>query len=255
MNSAACRTLRRSGWISGEVNFGSDLWSLAVMLYEMATGMQPYQAESTERLERMIRSRIAPPPAPDPCPEPLRRILMKAMAPDPECRYQSAQEFAADLEAFRSGAPVRAVSEDLDATRRTTRPREEEASDETRRTTRPRSPRTMPRGRRSPGRPLPPPSVRARPSARFMRTVAILALASFLYGAWVLTSDYFLYQHGQQLAREIEAEQLTDLDQIWTKWTELSKGNPSSLLLHGPRKVVKQKFVAAADHVIDTLSQ
>ena len=67
-----------------------------------------------------------------------------------------------------------------------------------------------------------------------------------------LTSDYFLYQHGQQLAREIEAEQLTDLDQIWTKWTELSKGNPSSLLLHGPRKVVKQKFVAAADHVIDT---
>ena len=73
-----------------------------------------------------------------------------------------------------------------------------------------------------------------------------------LYGGWVLTSDYLLYQHGQQLAREIEAEQLTDLDQIWTKWTELSKGNPSSFLLHGPRKVVKQKFVAAADHVIDT---
>ncbi len=78
----------------GEVNFGSDLWSLAVMLYEMVTGMQPYQAENTERLERMIRSRIAPPPAPDPCPEALRRIMIKAMAPDPDARYQSAREFA-----------------------------------------------------------------------------------------------------------------------------------------------------------------
>src|ERR1043166_4402923 len=35
---------------TGEVNFGSDIWSLAVMLYEMLTGMQPYHAETTERL-------------------------------------------------------------------------------------------------------------------------------------------------------------------------------------------------------------
>ena len=71
----------------------------------------------------MIRSRIPPPPAPDPCPEPLRRILQKAMAPDPEMRYQSAQEFGDDLVAFRAGGPVRAALEDLDATRRTYRRR------------------------------------------------------------------------------------------------------------------------------------
>ena len=34
---------------SGEVNAGSDLWSLAVMLYEMVTGLRPYEADSTER--------------------------------------------------------------------------------------------------------------------------------------------------------------------------------------------------------------
>ena len=122
---------------SGDVNVGSDLWSLAVMLYEMVTGLQPYQAGNTEWLERMIRSRIAPPPAPDPCPEPLRRILIKAMAPNPSLRYPSAREFAADLEAFQGGTAVAAVSEDLDATRRTFRPGEDAAGedlDATRRT-------------------------------------------------------------------------------------------------------------------------
>jgi serine/threonine protein kinase len=240
----------------GEVNVGSDLWSLAVMLYEMVTGMQPYQAENTERLERMIRSGIAPPAAPDPVPEPLRRILIKAMAPDPALRYPSAAGFGADLEAFRSGAPVAAVSEDLDATRRTVRPRDQDHRDqehgdqesggETRRTTRPGDPADGTRHTKAPA------TARRGAYGTAIRVVACLALASFLYGIWLLASDYLLYQHGQQLARDIEAEQLTDLDRIWARWTELSKDNDSSLLLHGPRKVVKQKFVAAADHVIDT---
>lgn len=241
----------------GEVNVGSDLWSLAVMLYEMVTGMQPYHAENTERLERMIRSRIAPPPAPDPCPEPLRRILIKAMAPDPERRYPSAREFGRDLEAFQAGSPVAAASEDMDATRRTSRPGiagdetrrtgaiESDAESETRRTTRPGESGAPPKAKLLGG----------PPSATYvlaMRVLVGLLLASVLYGGWTVASNYLLYQHGQQLEREVQGEQLTDLDQIWAKWTELSKSNPSSYLLYGPRKVVKQKFVAAADHVIDT---
>ena len=107
---------------SGDVNVHSDLWSLAVMLYEMVTGLQPYHAETTERLERMIRSRIPPPPAPDPCPEPLRRILMKAMSPDPELRYQSAARFRRrPAPRFAPAARCAPPMEDLDATRRTSR--------------------------------------------------------------------------------------------------------------------------------------
>src|SRR5215471_10612230 len=122
----------------GQVDFHADLWALAVVLYEMATGLPPYQADTTERLERMIRSLIPPPPAPDPCPEALRRILIKAMMPEPELRYASAREFADELIMFRTGGPVRAVTEDLDATRRTFRRDTEEtrraAGDDTRRT-------------------------------------------------------------------------------------------------------------------------
>ena len=105
---------------SGDVDRTSDLWSVGVVLYEMITGLQPYQAATTERLERMIRSRIPPPPAPDPCPEPLRRILMKSLASDPEQRYQSAADLAADLIRFRGGGAVLAQVEDAhEATRRT----------------------------------------------------------------------------------------------------------------------------------------
>ncbi|HXK06493.1 MAG TPA: serine/threonine-protein kinase [Verrucomicrobiae bacterium] len=235
---------------TGDVNFGSDLWSLAVMLYEMVTGMQPYKADTTERLERMIRSRIPPPPAPDPCPEPLRRILIKSMAPDPHARYQSAAGLAGDLEAFRAGGPVAAMDageEDPDATRRTA-PRAEEVSVETRRTAHPQAPsaRDTDETRRRPLR---------KPRSAFgtaMRVIVALVAISLGYCIWLGASDYLLYQHGQELARDIETEQLTDPDQIWTKWSELSRGHESSLFLHGPRKVVKQRFVAAADHVIDT---
>jgi len=223
----------------GEVNVLSDLWSLAVMLYEMVTGLQPYHADSTERLERMIRSRIPPPPAPDPCPEPLRRILRKALAPAPETRYQSAGELMTDLRAFRGGETIAVPADDPDATRRTFRgPAAKD--DDTRRTTRPVA------------RPEPPRRPKAGLFGLFLRAVGLLMVASVMYGAWLVVSEYNLWEHGQQLQRDVETEQITDPDQIWAKWTELSKGNPSSLLLGGTRKQVKQKFIAAADQVIAT---
>jgi len=222
----------------GEVNAGSDLWSLGVMLYEMVTGMQPYQAETTERVERMIRSGIAPPPAPDPCPLPLRRILMKAIAPDPELRYPSAGEFRQDLEAFRAGSPVAAVAEDLEATRRTTRGagfRPAQPDDDTHRTVT--------------SKPAPPKKTGPRIATR---TLVIIFLACLIYGVGSLASDYLLSKRGQEFARQIQTEQLTDPADIWTKWTELSKGHHSSFWLRGPRALVEQKLIAAADHVIDT---
>ena len=236
--------------IAGEVDFQSDLWSLAVMLYEMVTGLQPYQADTTERLERMIRSRIPPPPAPDPCPEALRRILVKAMMPEPDLRYATARDFADDLIMFRTGGPVRALSEDLDATRRTV-PRERD-TDETRRT----APAATPAAAKAPEEvanwPAKDVAVHKRPRRILRLAILYTTLAALAFAGWESVSGYLLYKRAQKLETAIETEQVTNPAEIWTRWTELSKDNPSSLYLRGARQAVKQRTVEAADRVISS---
>ena len=46
----------------------SDLWAVGATLYEMLAGVPPYQAESTRKLERLIRSKRAPRALPSRCP-------------------------------------------------------------------------------------------------------------------------------------------------------------------------------------------
>lgn len=81
----------------------SDLYSLGVVMYEMLTGRQPYDADTPEEIALKHISGGAPMPreSNDAIPEALECITMKAMNADLAGRYQSAAALLADLDAFK----------------------------------------------------------------------------------------------------------------------------------------------------------
>ena len=93
----------------GKAVFASDVYSLGVTMYQMLTGMLPYDTPSPQDLEKLMRGDfVSPPRTKNPkIPKALNDIIMKAMAPDIHARYQRAGELLEEVLAARSSTAVR----------------------------------------------------------------------------------------------------------------------------------------------------
>jgi serine/threonine-protein kinase len=102
----------------------SDVYSLGVVLFEMLVGRPPFIGDSPLEVSSQHVHGTVPPLSQfsDSVPHDLEAIVAEALGKSPAQRYQSADEFRADLIRFSEGQPVRAASRDAaffgaDATR------------------------------------------------------------------------------------------------------------------------------------------
>jgi serine/threonine-protein kinase len=101
----------------GRAVFASDIYSLGVTMYQMFTGVLPYDTPSPADLDRLMRGDLltAPRLKNPKIPKAINDIVLKAMAPEITARYQRASELLDEVLAARGGSVRRTPRTGSDA--------------------------------------------------------------------------------------------------------------------------------------------
>jgi serine/threonine-protein kinase len=93
----------------GKAVFASDLYSVGVTMYQMMTGVLPYNTPSPADLDRLMRGELlsAPRLKNPKIPKAISDIVVKALAPEIHARYQRASDLLDDVLAARGAGPRR----------------------------------------------------------------------------------------------------------------------------------------------------
>ena len=88
----------------GKAVFASDIYSLGITMYQMLTGLLPYDAPAPSDLGKLMSGELVSPPRlkNTAIPKPISDIVMKALAPEVANRYQRANDLMEDVLAART---------------------------------------------------------------------------------------------------------------------------------------------------------